>query len=172
MGTILVIIAIAVALFLVIMVVKTGPSQVDESRLAGATVLRRVEAGDGSWDELGSRTEAEGLGLRFDHDDDPEAEAWLLARRPPEGKRSQANVRTVTLQSAFSTHHVHARGSVFRIRLRGTGTVVGKEVEIKVWNTARGVPYAGAIGLDDDDDVAMGDWIEVDWAEILTLRPR
>ncbi len=35
---------------------------------------------------------------------------------------------TVRLGADFETHHVHTMGYVFRVRMRGTGPVVGKEV--------------------------------------------
>lgn len=152
---------------------KAGPRQLPADALNGASRLVRVTASDPGrgWEKLGSRTRADGLKLRFDHDDDPQAEASLLV--PAGGRASRgalANSRTIRLAPEFETHHVHTAGHVFRLRLRGTGEVAGREVRIQMAVDDAGRPFAGRVENDDDTDAAVGDWIEVEWAEVLRVR--
>ena len=134
--------------------------------------MTRDEPG-GGWQHLGKKTTARGLDLKFDHDDDPWAEAILLAPGVGEPRRNTlAHRLTVRLGSDFATHHVHTSGYAFRVRLRGTGLVVGKEVLIMMKVDRDGSPYGATIENDDDTDAAVGDWIEIEWAEILRVRNR
>lgn len=167
-----VVVALAV-LYLIVQVRKSGPAQLSDSELSLARVVHRWtrdHPGDG-WQGLGSRTSAEGLNLRFDADDDPEAEATLILPGA-KGDSGMCNMTTVRLGADFETFHTHTAGHVFRIRMRGTGTVVGREVRLLMKVGAGGQPYGGRIENDDDIDAAVGGWIEVEWAEILRTRGR
>ena len=122
------------------------------------------------WQRLGSRTMADGLNLKFDHDDDPQAEAMLLAPGVDSAARvsTLANNLPIKLGSSFETFHVHTGGYIFRLRARGTAKVVDKTTCIKmVINPKSGEPIGGKIENDDDYDAAVGDWIEIESAEIL-----
>jgi hypothetical protein len=149
---------------------RAGPRVLEESALRAArTLVRRTRAAPGpGWEQTGSCTETRGLDLRFESDDDPEARARLFA--PDSGgeraRSTLANALTVTLTDRFATHHVHTAGSIFHISLRGTGGVVGKQVRLMMAVDARGAPCHGRIENDDDTDAAVGDWIEVEWAEL------
>lgn len=158
--------------YLAVQVKKAGPLQVGEMQLARAALVREATAaapGEG-WSILGSKTTANGLHLRFDHDDDPEAEATLLADpRRPEKSSTLAHRLSVRLGDEFETHHVHTRGFAFRVRMRGTGPVVGKEVRIQMHVRGDGTPWGGTIENDDDTDAAVGGWIEVESAELLEV---
>jgi len=151
---------------------KAGPREVDAEALSrGQTVVRctAAEPGEG-WSDLGSKTAADGLRLRFDADDDPQAEAALLV---PQHDRAGGNrfghSRTITLSRDFTDEHVHTSGYVFRLRLRGTGATVGKQVEIKMKVGSNGEPYGGVIENDDDHDPATGDWIDFEYVEIMKV---
>jgi hypothetical protein len=162
-------------LWLVVKAMKAGPRQVSDTDLDRARPLVRITTdapGDG-WQNLGSRTQADGISLRFDHDDDPQAEATLLVpERERGGPSSFGHVLTVRLTNTFETHHVHASGFVFRVRLRGDATVAGKEVRIQMKVSGGKRPYGGQIENDDDTDAAVGGWIEFEWAEVLELYGR
>lgn len=152
---------------------KAGPAQLDVRRLAMTTPLLRVtgaDPGDG-WQDRGRKTTVDGLNLRFDHDDDPQAEATLRAPGVGSGasRNHFSNNRTIRLGADFETHHVHTGGYVFRVSIRGTGKVVGKEVRLQMLVTPNGEAYGGRIENDDDTDAAVGDWIEVESAEILRV---
>ena len=166
------------ALFIAYMAVqakRAGPPQLSEMELARATAIASAtaeEPGNG-WSRLGSRTIARGLHLRFDHDDDPEARATFLVDPTVTKKRSSlALTNTVRLPAEFQTFHVHTRGYVFRVRMRGTGPVVGKQVQIEMHVTDRGVPWGGQVENDDDTDAAVGGWIEFEKVEVLEVRRR
>jgi len=151
---------------------RAGPRELSDSVLERASPLLRVTHEDpgAGWEDLGRATRADGLRLRFDHDDDPEAEASLrVSDGTPAARGTLANSLTVRLRPDYVTEHVHTSGYVFRLRLRGTGAVVGKEVQIQMAVADDGRPYAGGVENDDDTDAAVGDWIEVDWAEILRV---
>jgi len=162
-------------LWLIRLGVKVGPRRLSETDLRRSLPVYRVttdEPGEG-WAELGKKTTARGLDLRFDHDDDP----WARAVMPvPEEIRAEArsvgNNVTVRLAPDFTEEHVHTQGWVFRISLRGTGGVVGKEVRLQMNVGKDGRPYGGVLENDDDDDAAVGDWIEVAWAEVLEAPGR
>lgn len=152
---------------------QAGPLQLSGSDLERAIPVVRVTAdrpGPG-WQELGSRTTADGLNLKFDHDDDPEAEATLLA---PDHQRSRGAMfsprLTVRLGSDFETFHVHNRGWVFRASVRGTGKAVGKEILAMMKVRGNGSAYGGTVENDDDIDAPVGDWIQFAWAEILRVE--
>ena len=166
------------SLFVVLLVVRgirAGPNQLDDLALSRATPIRRIAAGGSSevWSKLGSKTEANGLHLRFDHNDDPQAEASFMADG---GERSVINAmgvrRTVRLTEEFSTHHVHNRGYVFRVSVRGTPPVVGKEVKIQMHVHGDGEPYCGKVENDDSLDAAIGGWIEFESVELLKVHDR
>jgi len=170
------VLGLLLVLSLVRAVHRAGPPTVGASVLAAGRSLARwtAEAPGEGWQELGSRTDARGLDLFFDHDDDPQAEATLLA---PSADRSRtrgslARPVTVRLQSAFATHHAHTAGLVFRVTLRGTGSVVGKEIRLSMVVGSDGRPVGGRIENDDDTDAAVGGWIEVREAEILRVERR
>jgi hypothetical protein len=116
-----------VIVYLVVVARRAGPRQVSALDLSRAIVVRRAtrdDPGEG-WSKLGSKTTARGLDVKFDHDDDPQAEASFFAEgAADESRNTLANRTTVRLGSVFETHHVHTRGYVFRVRLRGTGDVV------------------------------------------------
>lgn len=163
-------------LILIVRAKQAGPWRVSQVDLDRARPLIRVTAhdpGDG-WQQLGSKTRAEGLNLRFDHDDDPQAEATLFVPAPERGRRGNTfgHALTIRLTDAFETHHVQTSGFVFRVRLRGDAAVAGKEVRILMKVSAGKRPYGGQIENDDDTDAAVGGWIEVEWAEILELSGR
>lgn len=167
------------ALFIFWMIVqkrRAGPRQLPDRVLQrGRPILQAMPGDPGpGWQELGSRTTAKGLNLRFDHDDDPQARATLLAPREPKAnaKNTLANTLTVRLSDRFETHHVHTGGYVFRIRLRGTGTVVGKDVRVQMVVSGDGRPYGGRVENDDNTNAAVGDWVEVESAEILQVSRR
>lgn len=163
----------AIIVWLVIQTMRAGPNQLDEMTLARGITLRTAtpaDPGEG-WTKLGSRTVADGLRLRFDHDDDPQAEASFMIE-DREKLNALANRKRVRLSEAFETHHVHTRGHVFRVRLRGTGGVVGKEVRIQMHVHSNGDPYCGRVENDDDTDAAVGDWIEFEKIEVLKVSPR
>lgn len=168
--------ASAFVLLVVYIMAKTaqaGPLQLSEAEIESATPILRVTAqqpGPG-WQELGSRTSAQGLNLKFDHDDDPEAEATILVPNAPRSRGSMFSPRlTVRLGSDFETFHVHNRGWVFRASVRGTGRTIGKEVLAMMKVRGNGSAYGATIENDDDTDAAVGDWIEFAWAEILHLE--
>lgn len=153
--------------------IKAGPAELPPEALARARAVRRLEAGGReAWDSLGKATVARGLDLRFDHDDDPRAQAWLLLPEAPRQKPGTlgAQARTVTLSETFDTYHVHSMGHVFRIEMRGTGGAVGKEVRLHMWHERGGVPYGATISNDDDYDGPVGQWIEVRSAELLKVQ--
>lgn len=149
---------------------KAGPRELSARDLQLSSPLVRVTADEpgAGWEELGRRTRANGLHLRFDHDDDPAARATLLVPSAARAARGTlANSRTIRLGSEFDAHHVHTAGYAFRVRLRGTGAVIGREIRIQMVVDNAGRPYGGRIENDDDTDAAVGDWIEVEWAEVL-----
>lgn len=150
---------------------RAGPRHVSDDVLARAKVIVRSTATDPSpgWGELGSKTTAEGLKLRFDADDDPQAEAKFFAGEARAAGNRFAHSQTLTLSSEFTTEHIHTAGYVFRVRLRGTGATVGKQVDMKMMVLSNGEPWAGLIENDDDRDPAMGDWIEFEFVEILEV---
>lgn len=93
---------------------------------------------------MGQKTTARGLDIKFDHEDDPWAEATLLASGVREPLRNTLAHRfTVRLGGDFETHHVHTSGHVFRVRLRGTGSVVGKDVLILMKVAGDGLALRG-----------------------------
>lgn len=153
---------------------KAGPRQVSDETLARGRPLVRLTAespGPG-WSELGRRTTADGLRLRFDADDDPLAEAKLFVPRHERAGRNRfGHSRVVTLGSDWATEHVHTGGYAFQVRVRGTGATVGKKVEIQMKVGSNGEPYGASIENDDDHDPAIGDWIDIALAEILRLPP-
>ena len=158
--------------YLVIQARKAGPRELSDMDLRRGVVVRRATPDDPgtSWDKLGSRTTAEGLRLRFDHDDDPQAEAsFLVGDSERRSSTTLANRKTVRLAEEFETHHVHTRGYVFQVRLRGAGPVVGKEVRIQMHVDGNGEPFCGRIENDDDTDAAVGGWIEFEFVEVLEV---
>ena len=163
-------------LFLIHRARQAGPRQVSDEVLArGRSVVRVTVADPGEgWQEAGRRTQAEGLNLRFDHDDDPQAEATLLVPEFERASRSNtfSHVLTIDLSNSWETHHVHTSGYVFRIRLRGDSVVAGKQVQLRMVVGSDGRPYGGRIENDDDTDAAVGGWIEVEWAEVLRVGRR
>jgi hypothetical protein len=163
------------ALYLVVQARRAGPRQLGELDLARAVTLAGATASDpgNGWSLLGSKTTAEGLNLKFDHDDDPQAEAsFLIDPAMTREGNTLAHRVTVRLSDEFETHHVHTRGHVFRVRLRGTGSVVGKEVLIQMHVMSDGTPWGGRVEHDDDTDAAVGGWIEFDAVEILQVGGR
>ncbi len=167
------VVLLACVVILVQRVRVAGPRQLDDAALARAREVARwtrAEPGTG-WRELGSRTTTRGLDLHFDHDDDPQAEATLLAPGArPRPVSTYSNVVVVPLAEQFVTHHVHTAGWVFRVSLRGTGAVVGREVKLTMQVASASRPHGGRIENDDDLDAAVGDWIEVEWAELLAVE--
>lgn len=170
------VLAIAFGLFILFVVLqarKAGPRQLSDARLARGRPLVRIEAGtEGTgWDGLGSKTTTRGIHVRFDHDDDPQAEATLFVpgRTPEERTTSVANRLTVDLESAFTDYHVHTGGYVFRIRMRGTGDIIGRQTRIQMVVDGSGEPIGGRMENDDDTRAAVGDWIEVEYAEVLEI---
>lgn len=161
-----------VVFWLVLQARKAGRRTLPESLLArGRTVMRvdRDAPGPG-WGKLGSKTTVRGLDVRFDHDDDPEAEATLLVSTEMGTTTSAlANRVTVDLEEEFATHHVHTAGYAFRIRLRGTGQVIGRQTRIQMVVDGNGDPVGGRMENDDDTRAAVGDWIEVESAEVLKI---
>ena len=172
-GLIIVGIVVLVIAYLVVQAKRAGPPRLPDADLARATVLASATAdapGHG-WSNLGSKTTADGLKLKFDHDDDPEAEATFLVNPSVTKKRNSLSLRTaVRLGSDFQTHHVHTRGHVFRVRMRGTGPVVGKQVKLLMHVEGNGTPFGGGVENDDDTDAAVGGWIEFEKVEVLRVR--
>lgn len=159
-------------IYLVVQAKRAGPHQLPDTDLARAVSISRGTAADPGhgWSHLGSRTTADGLNLKFDHDDDPQAEAtFLVDPSRPKQKNTLAHTMTVTLGSDFETHHVHTRGYVFRGRMRGTVPVVGKEVRIQMHVAGDGQPYGGRVENDDDTDAAVGGWIGFEEVEVLRV---
>lgn len=163
----------AIVVWLVIQSMRAGPNQLDEMALARGIAVRKATTDDSgdAWTRLGSRTMADGLRLKFDHDDDPEAEASFVIEDRTR-TNSLAQRKTVRLTGDFETHHVHTRGYVFRVRVRGTGAVVGKEIRIQMHVHGDGKPYCGRVENDDDIEAAVGDWIEFESVEVLEVAPR
>ena len=154
---------------------KAGPTTIDAALLDGArTLLLRTDEDPGpGWDVTGSATQTRGLHLLFDHDDDPQAEAtMLLPGREGRGRNAFTNIHTIRLPADFQDFHVHTGGYVFRVRLRGTGNVVGKEVRLGMLVDGKGDPHGARIENDDDDDAAVGGWVEVEGAQILQISGR
>lgn len=170
-ASILLIAFAAIVVWFVIQTKRAGPRQVDDLVLARAVSVRSVAAPEAGevWALLGSETTAEGLNLRFDHDDDPQAEASFMVE-DRSVKNSLANRMTIRLSDAFKTHHVHTRSYVFRVSVRGTGAVVGKEIRIVMRVHGDGKPFCGRVENDDDTDAAVGDWIEFENVEVLHVR--
>ena len=170
----LVLFAVLVA-YLVVQAKRAGPRQLPGLDLERAILVRsatREDPGSG-WSQLGSKTTARGLDLKFDHDDDPQAEAsFFVEAGPGRTGSSLANRMTVRLGPDFETHHVHTRGYVFRVRLRGTEPVMGKEVRIQMHVGGDGRPIGGRVENDDDTDAAVGGWIEVASVEVLRVGGR
>jgi len=161
--------------YLAVQAKRAGPPQLTEMELARAIPVVSATADDPrhGWSLLGSKTVADGLKLRFDHDDDPEAEATFLVDPAVTKKRnSLALTNTVRLGAEFETHHVHARGYVFRVRMRGTGPVVGKQVQLEMHVGDDGKPFGGRVENDDDTEAAVGGWIEFEKVEVLEVRRR
>lgn len=160
----------AMVLWVVAQKRRAGPNQLGERDLARAVAIQKSTASqpDPGWTELGSKTTAEGLSLRFDHDDDPQAEASYYPRASARQKRaSLANTVVVRLPADFETHHAHTGGYVFRVRLRGTGSVVGKQIKLKAHIYSDGSLHCGRVENDDDLDAAVGGWIEFESLELL-----
>lgn len=160
-------------LWLVFQARRAGPRQLkDELLRRGRPIVSatREDPGPG-WAGLGSKTTANGLDLRFDHDDDPQAEATLFVpgREGDRPTASLANRITVDLEQDWETHHVHTSGYAFQVRLRGTGAVVGRQTRIQMVVDGKGDPVGGRIENDDDTRAAVGDWIEVESAEVLRI---
>lgn len=159
--------------YLIVLGMRAGPRELDSMQLARAVTVRKATAGTTGdvWSNLGSRTTADSMRLKFDHDDDPQAEATFLADpSKPEKRNTLSNMHTVRLAKDFETHHVHTRGYVFRARLRGTEPVVGKEVRLLMKVNGNGTPHGGGVENDDDIDAAIGGWIEFEELEILKVR--
>ena len=74
--------------YLIVQAKKAGPRQLSEMELARAVLVRKATASEpgGGWTELGSKTTADGLNLKFDHDDDPQAEASFVVEAPDGSK--------------------------------------------------------------------------------------
>ncbi len=167
-------------LLLVLQAKKAGPRQVPGADIdSGRTVVRVTAAEPGAgWQELGSKTRVDGINLRFDHNDDPQAQATLLVpERDRGGRNTFTHNLTVALTDTFETHHVHTAGYVFRVRLRGDAAVAGKEVKIQMKVSGDGKAYGGHIENDSGkrragaaSKAAVGGWIEIEWAEVLQLR--
>ncbi len=161
-----------IVVYLVIQTKRAGPRQLAETDLSRAVTVAKATADDPGqgWSHLGSRTTAQGLRLKFDHDDDPQAEATFLA---DSGRAKQRNTLahslTVRLTDTFETHHIHTRGCVFRVRLRGSDRVVGKEIRLQMHVESDGTPYGGRVENDDDTDAAVGGWIDFEEIEILRV---
>ena len=157
-------------LWLFIQAKRAGPLTLSDMDLRRAVSIKRADVnnpGDG-WSHLGSLTTADGLNLRFDHDDDPKAEAsFVIEDRKLVSSLGQRI--TVRLTDTFETHHVHTRGDVFRVRLRGTGPVIGREVRIQMHVFGDGKPRCGRVENDDDTDAAVGGWIEFEEIEVLQV---
>ena len=154
---------------------RLGPATIPEEAMEAGRPLLRVhrDAGDPQWDHLGAGTESRGLDLLFHADDDPEAEATVRAPGAPvKAPSTTSRARRVTLTAEWQTAYVHAGGYVFRARVRGAPGVVGKVVRLKMRVDSAGKPWAGHIGNDDDDPAAVGDWVEVEWLEMLDVRHR
>ena len=146
---------------------ELSAEQLSRSRQILSVTVAQPGAG---WQRLGRLTTADGLNLKFDHNDDPQAEAMLLAPGvdPQHRVSNFANTLPIQLSATFQTFHVHTAGYIFKLRARGTGKVVDKTTRIQmVISTRTGEPVGGKIENDDDDDAAVGDWIEVESAEIL-----
>jgi hypothetical protein len=173
--TIFLVVFALLVVYLIMQTKRAGPRQLGEMGLSRAIGVAKATAEDPGhgWSGLGSRTTADGLNLKFDHDDDPEAEATFLVD-PSKTKQGNmlAHSLTVRLGSEFESHHVHTRGYVFRVRMRGTGPVVGKEVRIQMHVASDGTPYGGRVENDDDTDAAVGGWIEFEEVEVLRAGPR
>lgn len=162
-----------IVIWLVLQARKAGPRTLSDNLLARGRTLVRVDrnAPGPGWGKLGSKTTTRGLDVRFDHDDDPQAEATLFVQEGAgDGSTSTlANRITVDLEDEFVTHHVHTAGFVFRIRLRGTGQVVGRQTRIQMVVDGKGQPVGGRMENDDDTRAAVGEWIEVESAEVLKI---
>ena len=174
-GLIVVGVLVLLVALLVFQAKSAGPPQLPETELARGRVIASATAEDpgAGWSLLGSKTEADGLRVKFDHDDDPQAEATFLVDPSITKKRNSLALRhVIRLGSDFQTHHVHTRGHVFRVRVRGTGRVVGKEVKLLMHVADDGTPFGGSVENDDDTDAAVGDWIEFVRVEVLALPRR
>lgn len=168
--------AIAFAAFLIFLFIQTrraGPVQVEESAIRSGRIIREVRREDAGnpWGKLGIKTSANGLDLKFDHDDDPQAEATLYVPGLDAGYTGGgfSTPFTVRLTEAFRTHHAHNSGFVFQVSLRGAPGVIGKEIRIKMVVRKGSEPVGGQIENDDDTDAAVGDWIEIERAAIIQL---
>jgi hypothetical protein len=162
-------------LYFIFDVVRAGPNQLSEMDLARATVIQQSTADhpEPGWSGLGQKTTADGLNLKFDHDDDPWAQASYLPRGGRDTARSTtANRKTVRLRRDLETHHVHTRGYVFRVRMRGTEPVIGKAIKVQMHVRGDGTPHCGRVENDDDTDPAVGGWIEFESVELLEVKRR
>lgn len=152
---------------------RAGPRQVAQDVLDGCRALYTVQHSDDgpdAWSKLGSRTVAHGLHLRFNHDDDPQAEATMLLPGLDKLPHNLLSNRvTVRLGSTFETHHVHTGGFVFRVTMRGSPEVVGKQTIIQMLVDRHNSAVGGRIENDDDTDAAVGGWIEIEQAEVLQV---
>jgi len=94
-GLIIVGIMVLLIAYLVVQAKRAGPPRLPDADLARATVVASATAdvpGLG-WSNLGSKTVADGLKLRFDHDDDPQAEATFLVDPSVTKKRNSLSLR-------------------------------------------------------------------------------
>ena len=151
---------------------RLGPSTANAEEIVRGTVLLSATQGDGvTWHRLGAATQAQGLWLLFNADDDPAAEATMLLPGVPDDTRAMANLRRVQLSAEYATEVVTSSGHAFVVRLRGTGKVVGRYVKIQMRVDLAGQPLGVQIENDDSTRYppAVGDWIEISSIAVVRL---
>lgn len=161
-----------VVAYFVAQIKKAGPQRLSDRDLARGVVVRKStrERPEPGWGGLGKKTTARGLDLRFDHDDDPQAEASYFADGAEARKGSSfANGVEVRLTASFETHHVHTSGHVFRVRVRGTEPVIGRSVKMKMHVFNDGSARCGRVENDEQARPAVGGWIEFESVELLKV---
>lgn len=147
--------------------------ELTERDRARATALRRVRAGtpDARWDEVGEHAVTEGLRVRFLRHRGPGARVRMLT---PSWRGREVPSHCVdeevefTLKPDFETHTLRARKWAAVIRLRGTGSMVGKRVELEILFLRKelvGCSLEPETHQPRDDDA----WIDVELVELLEL---
>ncbi len=172
---ILVMVGLAI-LWLIRLGFKLGPAQLDKRVLARTRTIVKLTVkhpGEG-WETLGSMTEARGLDLKFEHDNDPEAQALFIVPQSLGGSLGQGNTfcnsSTVTLGHEMADYHTHSAGFVFRVRMKGTGGVAGRKTVIQMVVDSSDRPVGGRIENDPKHDPAVGDWIVIESMEVLKVE--
>lgn len=81
------------------------------------------------------------------------------------------NARLVQLQADPATEHVVSNGHAFVVRMRGTGSVIGKHVMLSMLVDSGGRPLGVSIENEDGrkEAPAIGDWIDISSIAVVRL---